>query len=92
MRTSDAIANKLLSKKKNDFWKEIKRVNNHKPTLTTTLNGVTGEQNIANVWKCYYSDIFSNVPSSNGELPYLNQLDDTDYTSFTFHDVSLALD
>ena len=65
MHTSDAIANKLLSKNKNDFWKEIKRVKNHKPTFTTRLNGVKGEQNIAN-------DIFSSVPSSNGELPYLN--------------------
>ena len=92
MHTSDALASKLLSKNKNDFWKEVNRVKNHKPTFTTTLNGVTGEQNIANVWKSYYSDIFSSVPSSNGELPYLNQLDDTDYTSFSFHDVSLAID
>ena len=59
---SNLLANKLLAKKNNiDFWAEIKRLNNCKPKVTNTIIGITGNDDIAEMWKEYHCKIFNSV-------------------------------
>ena len=55
----DSIAKKLLSKNDKEFWKEIKIMNNSKLSLPNTIDSVTVSQNIVNMWKSHYEDLFN---------------------------------
>lgn len=92
LHTSNAIAEKLLSKNSGDFWKEIKRVKKQKPISATTINGETDEQNITDIWRNHYSAIFSSVPSATNNLPYLEDIKIEDYEPFAFNDVHNAIE
>ena len=46
----DSLANKLLCKSDKAFWKEIKLMNNSKLSLPNVIDGVTGSNNIVNMW------------------------------------------
>ena len=56
---ADSLAKKFLSKDPIVFWKAIKRINNSNSTLSNTVNGSTGEANIAAMWKTHYSGILN---------------------------------
>jgi len=46
-----ALANKLLLNDNVCFWKEVRKMNRiDSNVLTSTINGVTGENNISKVW------------------------------------------
>ena len=49
----ESSGNKLADSDSRDFWKEIKGVSNAKMPLPTSIEGVTGESNIASVWRDY---------------------------------------
>ena len=55
----DSLAKKLLCKNDKAFWKEIKLRNNSKLSLPNVIDGVTGSNNIANMWKSHYEDLFN---------------------------------
>ena len=42
------------------FWKEVKRLNSN-PPLVHSINGISGEANIANMWKNHFADILNSV-------------------------------
>ena len=42
------------------FWKEVRRLN-CSPPLAPSVDGVTGEANIANMWKGHFSEILNSV-------------------------------
>ena len=46
---------------KNDkaFWKEIKLMNNSNLSLPNVVDGITGSNNIVNMWKSHYGDLFN---------------------------------
>jgi len=44
-----------------EFWKEVKTVSNCKIPLPTSIDGVVGADNIVNLWRKYYGDIFNCV-------------------------------
>ena len=50
----ESLGNKLADSDSRDFWKEIKGVNNAKIPLPTSIEGVTGECNIASLWRDHY--------------------------------------
>ena len=50
----ESLGNKLADSDSRDFWKEIKGVNNAKMPLPTSIEGVTGESNIASLWRDHY--------------------------------------
>ena len=53
--TADSIATKLLHKDDKSFWKEIKRQNDCSTSKSaSTVNNVTGDQNIADMWHKHY--------------------------------------
>ena len=51
----ESLGNKLADSDSWDFWKEIKGVNNAKMPLPTSIEGVTGESNIASLWRDHYN-------------------------------------
>ncbi len=60
---ANAMAKKLQQNNANDFWKEVKVINNSKMPLPSSIAGVTGPENIAELWSKHYSNIFNCVKS-----------------------------
>ena len=48
----------LLCKNDKAFWKEIKLMNNSNLSLPNVVDGITGSNNIVNMWKSHYEDLF----------------------------------
>ena len=53
------LKKKLLCKNDKAFWKEIKQMNNSKLSLPNAIDEVTGSNNIVNMWKSHYEDLFN---------------------------------
>ena len=67
---SDALANNLLKQDNMLFWKDVNKMN-HVCTnvVASTIDGVTGENNIAKVWHDHYCKLLnSNNDTSNKEF------------------------
>ena len=56
---ADALARKFLCKDSMSFWKEIKRINSTKTLLPNSVNDISGDENIAAMWKRHYSNILN---------------------------------
>ena len=57
----ESLGNKLADSDSRDFWKEIKGVNNAKMPLPISIEGVTGESNIASLWRDHYNSVFNST-------------------------------
>ena len=70
----NALANKLLLNDNVRFWKEVSKMNHTgNKVLASTINGVTGENNITKVWyDQYYKLLNSNGNTSN--QPYVESI------------------
>ncbi len=66
----DSLARKLSNHSVNDFWKEVKLINNSKTPLPTDIDGVEGADKIVQVWKNHYHDLFNCVRSNLSHLKY----------------------
>ena len=55
----ESLAQKLLCKNDKAFWKEIKLMNNSNMSLPNVVDGITGSNNIVNMWKSHYADLFN---------------------------------
>ena len=55
----ESLANKMTDGDSKGFWKLIKGGSNVRVPLPTSVEGVTGEPNIANLWRTHYKDIFN---------------------------------
>ena len=54
----DSLAKKLAGKSPKAFWDEIKSVSNNTMSLPTNIEGVTGRNNIAELWRNHYKDVY----------------------------------
>ena len=70
-----ALADKFASNPQNKaiFWKEVRKLNSG-PPLAQSVSGVSGEANIAAMWKDYYSDVLNSVNNDNLKESVLSQL------------------
>ena len=57
----ESLGNKLADSDSREFWKGIKGVSNAKMPLPTSIEGVTGESNIASVWRDHYNSVFNST-------------------------------
>ena len=55
----DSLASKLADGDSKGFWRLIKGGSNVRVPLPTSVEGVTGEANIANLWRTHYKDVFN---------------------------------
>ena len=53
------LAKKLYKGKGRDFWKDIRKIKGNNRVTSTSINGVTGETEICNVWKLHYQKLFN---------------------------------
>ena len=60
---ADSLARKLQNNNVNDFWKEIKSVNNCKTPLPSNIDGVSGPEEISQLWRQHYSELLNCVKS-----------------------------
>ena len=59
---ADKVAMKFMHKDSKSFWKEIKKLNgNDKNVIASTVNGVSGNSNIANMWHEYYKNLLNST-------------------------------
>ena len=64
MMKSNSMARKLHQNDVQEFWNEVKVINNSKMPLPSTVNGVSGDGNIAELWATHFGEIFNCVESA----------------------------
>ena len=69
----DSLANKLLCKNDKEFWKEIKRMNAKVP-LPNVIDGVTGSESIATMWRSHYTGLFNCLKKDNNVVNQYNNV------------------
>lgn len=86
---ADALAKSMLEKNYDKFWKDVKSMNNSKVPLPKSIEGFTGEREIANLWmNCYKSLFNSNMRSKNLEKVYCSY---TDHMCVTVEEIQSAI-
>ena len=88
---ANSLARKLLSANQNDFWKQIKLINNyglHSPHADC-VNGCTGESEIAEMWKDQYMALLN---SSTLRFPInYNEIEHAPLQRFTTTEIKSAV-
>jgi len=74
------------------FWKEVKRLNSS-PPLAPSINGISGEENIANMWRDHFSEILNCVKNTECKELVLQQLSTVshDFECFSVPEVTKAI-
>merc|ERR1711888_457144 len=55
----EALAKKLSNGNTDEFWKEIHAINNCNTPQPDTINNVSGSENILELWRKHFYDIFN---------------------------------
>ena len=67
----EAMAKNLANKKITEFWKEVAAANNHKTPLPDNINEACGPDEIINLWKNHFYDIFNCInPINKSQVEY----------------------
>lgn len=53
------MASKMMSNNITSFWKEVRSLNNCKSSLPCTVEAVSREDNVAELWRQHYSSLFN---------------------------------
>ena len=85
----DALANKLLKYPPEKLWKEIRHINSSKSSLPCSIEGVTGNQNIAEMWKNHFVDLFNCLKKSTTPMSY--NVEFTNDMLVTGHEIARAI-
>jgi exonuclease III len=91
---ADALATSLSHKDMTAFWKSIKTLNNKNLPLATSINGITGEENISEMWSQHYSGILNcvnNISRKGHVQSVLHSIDSTDRFIITPNDIAMAI-
>jgi exonuclease III len=79
---ADSLAEKLLKKDTKNFWNEVKKVcHTNVKVQATTINGATGENAIATMWKEHYSAILNSSRNTNVKQNVMKELEQVELDS-----------
>ena len=81
----EALAQKLSDRDPKSFWKEVKLINNSRTPLPSSMEGVCGAKNIAELWRKHFSDLFNCLNSNNVSICKEEVL-------FSYNDVVVSTD
>lgn len=85
-----ALAEKFAKNPRNmaTFWKEVRKLSSN-PPLAQSVAGVSGEVNIANMWKDHFSSVLNSVNNESSKEHVLSQINENDIrvTAFTAKEV-----
>ena len=75
------------------FWKHIRKSNNVRVPLASTVGGVTGESEIAEMWQDHYKSILNSVKNNTRQQFVTNKLDSIrgESVMFSTADINVAL-
>ena len=76
---ADRLAGDLLQHGETEFWKNVRKLNSNKASSSSCIDGVTGEQHIAEYWKSHYEGIFNSVQSTTHKNEVLRRLGTTEF-------------
>ena len=65
MLRKEALAKKLAELNPKAFWSEIKNMNNGKTPLPTSIEGVSGGEQIVEFWRTHFSQLLNCVSNSS---------------------------
>ena len=69
----ESLAKKLSNLKSNEFWKEIKLINNSKTSLPCSIDNANSPEDITKFWKDHFDKVFNCLPKvSYNEEYFLN--------------------
>ncbi len=91
---ADSLAKKLLSKDSKQFWKEIKKLKGENTnSLAFTIENISGEKNICDLWKDHYESILNSSKSTTLKTKIIDELSDctTPDNPFSFHEIKSAI-
>lgn len=58
-----------------DFWHSVNKMSTNKATKNVdTINGVTGDNHIAKLWKNHFESIYNSVHDENAKLSFVNRV------------------
>ena len=89
-----ALADKFAGNPRNStaFWKEVRKLNSD-PPLAQSVGGVTGEVNVADMWKNHFAAILNSVNNDSMKDIVLNEINNSNTgTSTTAFSVREVLD
>ena len=75
------------------FWKHIRKSNNARVPLATTIGGITGENEIAEMWQDHYKSILNSVKTNSRQQFVTSKLSSIRGESILFStsDINVAL-
>ena len=76
---ADSIASDLSSKNYTKFWKKVKSKNKCCNSTAASINGVSGTENIAHMWKNHYSNLLNSCPPTQETKSQIDMLTSTDH-------------
>ena len=66
---SDSLAHKKQQDNSLSFWKDVRNLfGDNKRKLPQTVDGITGDKNVAQMWKLKYSGILNSVENSGDKI------------------------
>ena len=68
MVAADKLAQELLNNNYAKFWKDIKKLNHKTNKLPRSINNISGDSNIAVLFKVNYCDLYDSVSSSQEDI------------------------
>ena len=71
---ADAIAKHFLAKDTKSFWKAVKKLSNDTATLSSTINGISGQQPIAKLWQVHFHKLLNDAKECNEKVYVINRL------------------
>ena len=72
---ADACATNLKNNDPIKFWHSVKKISNSKATkYVSTIGGVTGEHNIAELWKNHFAQLYNSVNCDNDAVIFKKSL------------------
>ena len=80
---SEALAQKLSHRDPKSFWKEVKSINNSRTPLPTSIEGVSGSCNIAELWRKHFDNLFNCI---NGEKASVCEKEEM----LSYNDISIS--
>ena len=90
---ADALATSLSHKYMMAFWKSIRNMSDKIISPARSINGITGEEEISEMWSQHYSGILNcvNVSRKGHVQLLLNSIDSTDQFIITLNDIAMAI-
>ena len=87
---ADMLAMKFIKKDCKSFWKEIKKINgSDKSVLATTVHGVSGSENIVNMWSGYYKELLNSSDSKVSSHYVKSTFNDCDPDGFCINAIDV---